>query len=287
VRVILAVNPTADRGRAAGAGAGLASRLADAGHEVEVARAADADSLRDLVARHLLDTPDRLVIAGGDGLVHALLPAVAGTEVPIGIVPLGTGNDVARAFSLPTEPGPALQTALGPWRTVDAIKVGDGWAASVATAGFSGTVNARANRMGWPRGQGRYTVATLIELPRLRPFPLSLVVDGVRTDLSCSLVAVGNTSLFGGGMAICPEARPDDGLLDVTVVQAVSPLTLARVFPRVFAGRHLQHPAVRTFRGQSVELLAEGVDLWADGEPAGPLPARLECVPAALRIAAG
>lgn len=285
-RVVLAVNPCADRGRAAAAGAPVEHRIRSLGHDVTQLAATDAAALAEQV-RHAISSGEveRLVVAGGDGLVHHLLPVIAGTDTVLGVVPLGSGNDFARGTGLPTEREAAIDAALGPWQRLDAIRIGQRWAATVATAGFSGRVNARANTLRWPRGQPRYTVATLIELTRLRPFLLELSVDGETIASSCSLVAVANTPHFGGGMAICPDARPDDGVLEVTLVEAVAPVTLGRFFPRVFAGTHLSHPAVRTYRGRVVELGAMGVDLWADGECVGPLPLRLECVPGALRVA--
>lgn len=285
MQVHLVVNPTADRGRAAAAAASIEERVRGAGHDVLRVQAADAAALRDRVAEHVAGGAHRIVVAGGDGLVHHLLPALAGTSAVLGIVPVGSGNDFARGLGLPRRRDDAVDAALGPWREIDAVRAGEGWAASVATAGFSGAVTARAESLRWPRGPQRYTAATLLELPRLRPFPLRLTVDDEVIEAGCSLVAVANTPHFGGGMAICPDARPDDGVLEVTLVEAVSPSVLGRFFPRVYAGRHLTHPAVRTARGRSVTLEADGVELWADGERLGPLPRRLEAVPGALRLA--
>lgn len=285
MHVLLAVNPTADHGRAGPAAEAIEEQVRRAGHHVVRLDADDVDMLAELVVRQLRDRPDRLLIAGGDGLVHHLLPCVARSPVVLGLVPLGSANDFAGALGLPTDRAAAVDAALGPWALVDAIRIGDRWAASVATAGFSGQVTDRANRLRWPRGRPRYTVATVLELLRLRPFPLVVRVDGQVVEGPCSLVAVANTPRFGGGMAIAPAAEPTDGLLDVLVVRGVGPVTLGLVFPRVFTGRHVHHPAVRTLRGRVVELEATGVDLWADGERVGPLPARLECVPGALRVA--
>lgn len=284
--VHLAVNPTANRGRGAAAGRELAEEIRARGQEVRVLASADAVGLRTLVGQAVAGGAERVVVAGGDGLVHHLLPVLAGSTTVLGVVGVGSGNDFARGLGLPHDTARALDVALGPWRSLDAMRAGDRWVASVATAGFSGAVNARANHLRWPRGAQRYTVATLVELPRLRPFPLVLRADGEVLEQGCTLVAVANTPHFGGGMAICPQARPDDGVLEVTVVEPVSPITLARFFPLVFAGRHLDHPAVRTARGRVVELEAHGVELWGDGEPVGPLPVRLECVPGAVRVAA-
>ncbi len=210
----------------------------------------------------------------------------------MGVIAAGTGNDFARALGLPDDPVDAVAAALADPAPVDLLAIRRGSAASLAatvvTGGFSGRVNARANGLRFPRGQQRYTVATLAELARLEAVAVELVVDGDVHRLDASLFAIANTRYFGGGMAICPDADPTDGLLDVTVVGAVSRFELARVLPRVFSGRHVDHPAVTVFRGQRIELLTD-VDLWADGEP---LPvdstggwATFTVAPGALRVA--
>jgi diacylglycerol kinase (ATP) len=224
-------------------------------------------------ARH--DGVTRLAIAGGDGLVHNCLPAIAGTDVPVGLIALGTGNDFARALNLPTDPEAAVDAALRDPTPIDLIAVaadkgagegGDVLAATVVTGGFSGRVTARANRLRFPRGQHRYTIATFVELARLDAIAVELTVDGVRHDLEASLFAIGNTRYFGGGMAICPDADPTDQELDVTIVGRATKLELARVLPTVFSGRHVDHPSVTTYRGRRIELTTDAA-LWADGEP--------------------
>jgi len=155
----------------------------------------------------------------------------------------------------------------------------------VATAGFSGDVTARANGLRWPRGQQRYTVATLLQLPRLRRVHARITVDGVAHEADNTLLAIGNTAYFGGGMRICPDARPDDGLLHVVVIGPVPVTTFLRVFPRVFGGGHVRHPAVSTWTGRVVSVEGDEGDMWADGDLLGPLPLTCEAVPGALQVA--
>ena len=220
----------------------------------------------------------RLVIAGGDGLVHNALPAIAETDIPVGLLAQGTGNDLARALGLPTDLDAAVDAALADPVAVDLITLDGGGdiersgpgslVATVVTGGFSGRVTARANGLRFPRGQQRYTIATLIELAKLDTVDIELTVDGETHELASSLFAVGNTRYFGGGMAICPDAKPTDGLLDVTVVGPTTKFEFARVLPTVFSGRHVAHPSVTTFRGRRIELRTSA-DLWGDGELLG------------------
>ncbi|GHA79652.1 diacylglycerol kinase [Streptomyces termitum] len=295
--ITLFVNPTAGRGRGARAARPAADALREAGHRVRTVLGLDAaDALRR--AREAVDAgTGALVAVGGDGLVSLALQAVAGTPTPLGVVAVGTGNDFARTLGLPVRAPAAaarLTAALlkgdGP-RTVDLGRVttptGPRWYGTVLASGFDSRVNDRGNRMRLPAGRFKYDLAILAELAAFKAVPYRLVLDGGRTvETPATLVAVGNGTSYGGGMRICADARPDDGLLDVTVVGDVDRATLLKVFPRVYRGTHLDHPAVTTHRVRSVTLDAPATTGYADGEPLGPLPLTVECVPGALRVLA-
>lgn len=140
--------------------------------------------------------------------------------------------------------------------------------------------------MRWPVGRFKYDLAMLTELAALEPLPYRITLDdGEVREIGATLVAVGNGSSYGGGMRICAGADLGDGLFDVTVVGECSRTTLLKVFPKVYRGTHLDHPVVSVYRAVKVELVAEGVTAYADGEPLGPLPLTAECVPAAVRVA--
>jgi diacylglycerol kinase (ATP) len=156
----------------------------------------------------------------------------------------------------------------------------------VLGAGFDAIVNERANAMRWPKGPLRYDIATYAELVRLRPRPYTLTLDGRSVQLRAVLVAVGNTASYGGGMRICPDADPTDGLLDVVVAGEVSRTTLVRIKPRVYKGTHVQHPKVMSFRAHSVGIEADGITAYADGERAFPLPITVTAEPNALHLLA-
>lgn len=258
------------------------SAAPDPQRTTDIGDSAAADPLRLAAAG-----ADRLVAVGGDGTVRLALQAVAGTPIVLGIVPAGTGNDFARAFGL--KPGADLEAAvaraLGPHRAVDAISTPRGWAATSVTGGFSADVNRRAAAMRLPLGSSRYTAATLAALPRLRSRPVTITADGETRRFDATLVVAANTAFFGAGMAICPEADPGDGLLDGLVIGSVGRIELLRLFPRVFKGTHVTHPAVAQFRGRVVEINGDGIELWSDGEPLGPAPMRLEAAPGAVRLA--
>ena len=286
--VVLA-NPAAGRGRVRRVLAAVLDRLREHG-PVEVLTAANAADAEEAARKAVARGAAVLVAVGGDGTVHTALQAVAGTGTPLGIVPAGTGNDIAAELGVPADPvaaAAALAGATGT-RTVDAARVTgpDGtcrWFAGVLGAGFDAAVNERANGMGYPRGARRYDLAILLELARLRARRYTIVLDGEPHERDAVLVAVGNTASYGGGMRICPAADPTDGLLDV-VVADVDRRTLMRIKPRVYAGTHVDHPRVRVYRAATVVLAAEGVVTYADGERALPLPVTVACVPSALTL---
>jgi diacylglycerol kinase family enzyme len=210
---------------------------------------------------------DVLAAFSAAGLAPRLLPATTGAEGE---------RQAARAA--------AEDLAAGAVATVDAGRTGDRWWATVLCCGFDSAVSDRANRLRWPRGRRRYDVAVLAELARLRPREVTLALDGESRTLPVTMVAVGNTPWYGGGMKVCPGADPTDGLFDVTVVGATSRLELIRTKPRLTLGTHVEHPSVTVHRAARVELSSPGVTTYADGEPVAALPAVAECVPGALRI---
>ena len=279
-------SPEAGRGRATAArDAVVATIRGTGGTPVDLTGTSAADSA-EAAAAAVAAGAERIVVVGGDGLVHLAVQTVAGTDTVLGVVPVGTGNDFARGVGgIPDDPAAATRVALGPHRAVDLIRTADGWVASVATAGFSGDVNARANRLRFPRGPARYSVATVLELPTLRSRPVRLTVDGTVHEIDATLLAVANTGWFGGGMHIAPDAVPDDGILEVTVVAEVGRLELLRFFRLVFSGRHMGHPRVQALRGRRIEIAAADLELWGDGEAIGSAPATFEAVAGALRLA--
>lgn len=290
-RIGLIINPTSGKGRGAGLGAEVAARLAAAGHEVIDLSEETAAAARDRAIAAMATGIDVLAVTGGDGMVHLGVNLCAGTDTALAIVAAGTGNDVARSLGLPVRDaaGAAAVIDAGTVRTVDAVQeVGDHggrrWFVGVLGAGFDAVVNERANGWAWPRGRMRYNLAIARELPVFRPIPYVIEIDGQRHETDAMLVAVGNGPSYGGGMRVCPDARFDDGLLDVLILNKISTLEFLRVFPKVFSGAHVKHPAVEVIRGRRVRLEAQGIVAYADGERFAPLPLTCEVVPGALRV---
>lgn len=289
--ITLFVNPTAGRGRGAQAAQPAAHALREAGFTVRTVVGQDAADALVRAREAVAAGTGALVAVGGDGMVSLALQAVAGTDTPLGVIAVGTGNDFARATGLPVRDpaaaGRAVADALkdGRTRAVDLGKVGDRWFGTVLASGFDSRVNDRGNRMRWPTGRFRYDVAMLAELAALRPIPYRIQLDdGPEREIEATLIAVGNGSSYGGGMRICTDAVLDDGLFDITVVGPCSRTTLLAVFPRVYRGTHPSHPKVTVHRAARVRLAADEVTGYADGERIGPLPMTAVTVPGALRL---
>lgn len=287
-RIVVWTNPTAGRGGSADAGALLAAEAESRGHSVRLVSVVPASAAATAARAAIDDGADRLVVVGGDGTVHQALQVVAGTGVVCGVVPAGSGDDFATAMGLPREVRTAIERALGPADPVDLVRVGDRYGATVATLGLSVAVTDRAGRLRWPRGGAKYTVATLLELPRLRTYPLRLTVDGVAREVSPNLVGIANAPLFGGGMRIAPGADVHDGALDVVLIGPSRRRDMLRLLLRAGSGRHVGHPDVEVLRAARVEIDAdEPFRVDVDGEPVGRTPIVVEACPGALLLAGG
>lgn len=283
------VNPTSGKGRGARLVDPVVDRLRAGGAVTDVVIGRDADEAFDHVRERVAAGVDGLVAVGGDGLVNMAVQVVAATDVPLGIVPAGSGNDFARALGLALDdPVAAVElVTAGHTRAVDLGRANGRWFAGVLGSGFDSMVNERANRMtSWyvPRGRSRYNLAILAELRVFKPIPYVVDIDGEKWETEAMLVAVGNGPSYGGGMRVCPDARLDDGLLDVMVLGPISKPEFLRVFPTVYKGTHVSHRAVSIYRGREVRLSSPDVTAYADGERVCVLPVHVEVVPAAVRV---
>lgn len=290
-RVTVLTNPASGHGSASHAAERAITQLHRRGVDVVAIAGRDATHARQLVEGALERGMDALVVVGGDGIISLALQVLARTDIPLGIIPAGTGNDHAREFGIPAKDPEAAADVIADGN-VDRVDLGrirgadgtDRWFGTVMAAGFDSLVTDRTNRMSWPHGRMRYNLAMVAELSKLRllPFRLSFDGDEVHTDLT--LAAFGNTRSYGGGMKICPGADPRDGLLDATMVASASRTRLIRLFPTVFKGTHVDLEEVITRRARTIEVDCPGINAYADGEYVCPLPVTVTAVPAALHI---
>jgi len=295
------INPTAGRGRGSRVGADVLSALRRRGHTVGDLSASTLAVATARARQAAVAGLDAIVVVGGDGMSHLGVNVVADTDLPLGIVAAGSGNDVSRALGLPQGDVGASVRAIehglthGP-RRIDAVSAGPPdysareWFLGVLSCGFDAAVNARANTMTWPRGGGRYVRAIGAELGRFAPYGYKLTLDDAVWESAGTVVAIANSPVFGGGIKIAPDAAMDDGLLDVVVAGPFTKLGVVKIFPGMYAGRHLRHPAVQVFRSRTV-LIEPDIRLggmppaaFADGERLGPLPLNAKIHPGALAV---
>lgn len=236
---------------------------------------------------------DGLVVVGGDGMVHLGVNLCAEAGIPLGIIAAGTGNDAARSLGLPI--GDAVAGArvvlnnLRQPRTVDLVCASSAtqkffFFGSVAID-FSSLVNQRANSWKWPKGPSRYKLAMLAELAAFKPIHYRAEIDGVTREFEAMLCSINNSAYFGGGMKVAPAACLDDGQLDMFIVKKISRFELIKVFPKVYTGDHVTHPAVEFIRAKKITLTPSvKMPAYSDGEPVGFAPVTAEIAPGALRV---
>jgi diacylglycerol kinase (ATP) len=291
-RIGVIVNPTSGGGTGRASGE-IAIQELQRGCEV-IDLSADNPQQASANAKRAIDDHilDGIVVVGGDGTVHLGANVCAATGVPLGIIATGTGNDSARTLGLPigdiTAAARAVLINLEEPRTVDAVKAttstGEFWAFGSLSAGFDALVNQRANSWTWPTGPSRYQLAMLAELAKFKPIHYEAEIDGKHRSFEAMLCAVANAPGFGGGMLITPDAQIDDGYLDLFIVHKMSRPELIRVFPKVYTGAHVFHPAVEIIRAKQVKISAGQMPIFADGEARGHSPLTATVVPGALKV---
>ena len=231
---------------------------------------------------------EKVVAIGGDGLVNLCLQEVAEQNIGLSVIPAGTGNDFARAVGSYRK---SVNEIFNVVRSQEPTSIdlglvtgafGKRWYVQVLSTGFDALVNNLANRINWPRGQMKYTLATLLTLARFKPIPYELIIDDKHFKQDFMLLSVANGETYGGGMRICPDASNSDGVFDILLVHPVSKIVLLSIFPKVFTGEHVPHPKIDIIRGKKVQLSADA-SAFADGEFVSKLPIEITNVKNALK----
>jgi diacylglycerol kinase (ATP) len=287
--IVVVLNPVSGRGR----GLRMRGRIvawadrAPGGARVRVLETTAGATASSLAAAAVADGCDLVVAAGGDGTLNGVINGLGTSDIAVGLIPLGTGNDFARTVGVPREPARAMDTLLsGTLRRLDAGCRDGRRFINVAGCGFDAVVAARVNAGGRRlRGVWAYLVAVADVLRTFRPALYRVRVDGETLETEAMLCAVANGASYGGGMRVAPDARPDDGRLDVCLVRSCGKLEFLRAFPRVFRGTHLSHPKVWIGRGEEVSVICTPEQpVLMDGELVAPTPARFSALPGAVRF---
>jgi diacylglycerol kinase (ATP) len=291
--VVVVANPTAGRGKAGRLIGKADAILHDLRVEHEVRVSESGADLEVTVRRAAEDGARIIAVLGGDGTVSLGANGVLGTGAALAVLPAGTGDDFAKVIGAGRFDAAVRLLANPKIVPIDVISLVAGVErrhfVNIAGAGFDSEVNETANGMSVRLGgTGTYLAAVLKTLSRFSPARYELTVDGEPVSIDAMLTVVGSGIQYGGGMKVLPNARVNDGLLDVCIVEALSKAAFLRAFPRVFTGSHGNHPKVRMMRATTVVVEANRKMLvYADGERVGPLPATFEVRPGALPIVVG
>lgn len=233
-----------------------------------------------------IDASEVPVVVSGDGLTGAVGGAMAGAETPLGIVPGGRGNDLARVLGIPEDPEGAVKVLLaGTSRRIDVGEVNGKRFLGIVSVGFDSEANRRANETHFVRGNLVYAYAALRTLLGWKPARFTIRANGESIRLSGYSISVANSQAFGGGMFIAPNAKLDDGEFDIVSVGEVGKLRFVGNLPKVFKGTHVEEDEVQVFRAPHLELSASRpFPVYADGEHLTELPASLRVLPRALSV---
>lgn len=252
---------------------------------------ADPASIADEITNLRKVHEDLTVVAcGGDGTIHLALNALPNMDVPLAVIPMGTGNDFARYLGIknPKSAIATLRSNAPVHMDMGTIELSDGLIvrfAGIASCGFDAQVNERANTYRGPAGTLKYLAALAVEMVHLNARELLISEDaGATKSGRFTLVAVGNTSSYGGGLRMCPTANAYDQLFEVTYVDKVTRRLLVRVLPKVFWGGHTKHRQVTQSSAKHIQITGESFPVYADGEKIGHGPVAITLHPAGMRV---
>jgi len=280
-------NPEAGRGRGARQVAQLRQWMEERSIEHEFLITERAGHATELASRLASSGTTRVIVAGGDGTISEVVNGLIGTEVEMGIVSIGTGNDLARTLNLPyNDVARAADIALaGRVRPIDVGREHGRFFVSSVGLGFASDVVEQSNRPGWLTGSAIFFVAVHRALRKLRTIRIALELDGAARELDCVSVLVQNTAYTGGGLRIAPGASMDDGLLDVAIIGPIGKLDLVANFPRLYRGTHSDHPQFAVYRARRVRVeTAAPLPKMLDGDIWGSSPLEAEVVTQAVKV---
>jgi diacylglycerol kinase (ATP) len=287
VRIIILLNPNAGRGKGRFMLREALAVMRREGVVIDAQESRDAQHLLALARQAAAEKPDAIVSLGGDGTHHYVVNGIVGSEIPLGFIPCGSGNDLAKGLGIPTQARAAAEVLFaGNTRRIDLGRAGNTVYGCIAGAGFDSVVTRYANaRVRHLRGPWAYAWSILRCLKSYRPEPLKIVSDVQEFSGDVVFAVVGNNVSYGGGIHLTPRAKLDDGLLDVCVVPYMGKLELLHWIPRAYRGEHLRHPRIIYFQAHKVSLSTTSrLELFGDGEFMQELPATIEIVPRALPV---
>jgi diacylglycerol kinase (ATP) len=277
----LVINPVSGQGKGTTVGTYVAGYLNQHKISFTIVTGNSSIALGDHLRTFINKNPEceGIIAVGGDGLMHLVIQIAVPAQIPFTVIPAGTGNDFVRTlgWSLDSLDEQLLSVTTTKPSSIDCGLVDGEWFGAILSTGFDSIVNEKANSMQWPKGPMKYNAAIAVELPRFKPRHYEITLDDRTISTEAMLIAVANGRSYGGGMLVCPNANISDGLFDVMVLHPISKIEFMKVFPQVFAGTHISHPAVEIVRSKAVSIESKAV-AYSDGERIGQLPVSAECI---------
>ncbi len=300
--ILVAVNTTSGQGRAEKYRTSIARALSKYTTNITWVEAATAsECLTNLKQQIAHNSFDAVLVAGGDGMIHLGIQALANTQIPLGIIAVGSGNDIAREFGLPVHRvhrsiGKIMHSLLTQsYLDVDLMHIEtknkSAYAFAIASAGIDAHINLIANQSSSKLGNLRYAKAIIPGVWNFIPYGVEVIADNYRTKGGVTLLSIANTRYFGGGLKVAPMAKPSDGLLDLVIANGASFGELVGHVGRLALATHLRDARVHHRRAKEIllrpapECGAKPPILMADGEEIGELPAKITVCPQSLRLA--
>jgi YegS/Rv2252/BmrU family lipid kinase len=285
-RVALIVNPSSGGGKAAKVLPAVEDALRAGGVQFHTERTRSIEHVRELAtAAHAAG--EVAVTLSGDGCVGAVAGALSGLEgATMGVLPGGRGNDFARVAGIPLDAVEAVQVIVsGTPQPIDLGDVDGRPFVGIASLGFDSVANELANRAPSQLGNLVYAYAALRAVATWEHARFTVTVDGETRTFRGWSVAVANSGAYGGGMLLAPDAKLDDGLLDVVLSEETSRRHFLASLPKVFKGTHVQDPRIHVLRGREITIDADKpFEIYADGDPIGVLPATVRVRPHAVQV---
>jgi YegS/Rv2252/BmrU family lipid kinase len=285
--VCLIANPSAGGGRTARLLPAVEAALRGHGLAFRVERTHSIEHAREL-ARSTVAAGEITAAMGGDGLMGAVAGELRHTDAVLAVLPGGRGNDFARKLGVGGDPVAACDVlAEGREQRIDVADIDGRAYLGIASSGLDSDAGDFANATRLKLGQLVYVYATLRAVRAWRPARWEVVIDGRPRSFVGYSVAVANSGVFGGGMFLAPDARLDDGLLDVVMIGDLPKRTYLAALPKVFTGAHVREPGLEMVQAREVAFHADRpFNVQADGDPIADLPATVRVQPGALRVMA-
>jgi len=288
MRTLIILNPSAAKGRSLGLKSIIESEFKSLGIDYSLHISRSSDDIIKTTKANLKKGFSNFIAVGGDGTIHYMANVLAGTDKKIGVIPAGSGNDIAACLGIDSDIKKCCQIInRGKTKKIDTGLINDRYYyLCIAGSGFDSQVNYLANNTRLPlKGPARYNYAVYKNLITFKPGKFFINYGADKKEVYGMMIAVSNMSSYGGGMRITPDASPEDGLFDVCIIKKMSKIHFIQTFPKVYEGKHTTDSHVEIFKTSSIKIDSEyHFSIFADGEYICKLPATFKIIPGNLNF---